>query len=175
MASRQSAARQFARSAPPRRQLRPEGRQGSSGIARSEGARCFAPPRQQHGPCDQPGGCHPRMLRRWCLTMERPPFRSRWTCLRPKDRRDRRLQGRSADLRTGRVRQAVELVDAHGAFFSSVTHAFNTTMNGAADAQHAFLEVASARNGAGPSLQSNANARSSSRAASLKSFKGSMP
>ena len=171
MVSRQSTAWQFARSAPPGVQLRPEGRQGSSGIARSEGARCFAPPRQQHGPCDQPGGCHPRMLRRWCLSMERPPFRSRWTCLRPKDRRDRRLQGRSADLRAGRVRQAVELVDAHGAFFISVTHAFNTTMNGAADAH----EVASARNGAGPSLQSNANARSSSRADSLKSFKGSMP
>src|ERR1700722_12623195 len=69
------------------------------------------------------------MLRRWCLTMERPPFRSRWTCLRPKDRRDRRLQGRSADLRAGRVRQAVELVEAHGAFLISVTHAFNTTMS----------------------------------------------
>jgi DNA invertase Pin-like site-specific DNA recombinase len=44
----------------------------------------------------------------------------------PKVRRDRRLQGRSADLRACRVRQAIELVEAHGVFFISVTRVFNT-------------------------------------------------
>ena len=47
--------------------------------------------------------------------------------------------------------------------------------HGAADARHALLEVGALEDGAGPSLQSNANARSCSRAASLKSFKGSIP
>jgi site-specific DNA recombinase len=38
----------------------------------------------------------------------------------------------------------VELVEAHGVSFISVTHAFNTTTSiGAADAQHALLELAS--------------------------------
>ena len=176
MGSRQSAARQFARSAPPGRSF---GRKGGRAVAaESRDRKALAVLRRRVNsmvrainPADAIRECCDDGAFRW----KGRPSEAAGPVYAPKDRRDRRLQGRSADLRAGRVRQAVELVDAHGAFFISVTHAFNTTMNGAADAQHAFLEVASAGNGAGPSLQSNANARSSSRAASLKSFKGSMP
>ena len=70
----------------------------------------------------------------------------------------------------------VELVEAHGVSFISVTHASNTTTSmGRLTLNMPFSRWRALRNGAGPSLQSNANARSSSRAASLKSFKGSMP
>jgi resolvase-like protein len=70
----------------------------------------------------------------------------------------------------------VELVEAHGVSFISVTYAFNTTTSmGRLTLNMLFSRWRALWNGAGPSLQSNANARSSSRAASLKSFKGSMP
>ena len=153
MARRQSAARQFARSAPPGRSF---GRKGGRAVAESRDRKALAVLRRRVNsmvrainPADAIRECCDDGAFRW----KGRPSEAAGPCLRPKDRRDRRLQGRSADLRAGRVRQAVELVEAHGAFFISVTHAFNTTMNGAADAQHAFLEVASARNGAGPSFK----------------------
>src|ERR1700733_320250 len=100
---------------PPSAQLQPEGRQGNSGIARSE-ALAVLPRRVNSMVRAVRGGCR-ECYDDGAFRLKGRPSEAAGLCLCPKDRRDRRLQGRSADLRACRVSQAVELVEAHGAFF----------------------------------------------------------